>query len=334
MKLLKNNKEVKPTPQKFGKTILRSLGVMAIMLSSFLFLTSCADSASDIADKTGGLTANQIIENPSAYVGKTVTVSGDVEEIWGPRAFNMDSGASVGELLVVGREPFPNLADANNRAYVINDVATVTGVVRMFVTADVEREIGWDLDPQIEAEFNGKPVLVVQKASFRAGTGANTTTAGNTAMPVGNTALPVGNTAMNNANSNDNLMGADDEITDVLVIAAVPEPNRSTMIGKRVNLNTVKVLSVVGDRTFYVGPNANQRVLVVLDQEATPNTAKEGRYDITPGQTISFNGTVMKMPSVDEADQRFGKLMDKAELNNLKNQQVYIRTDKIDVLGK
>ncbi len=149
MKLLKINKKVKSTPQTFDKTNLRSLGVMAIMLSLLLFLASCADSSADIADKTGGVTANQIIENPSAYVGKTVTVSGDVEEVWGPRAFNMDSGATVGELLVVGREPFPNLADANNRAYVINDVATVTGVIRMFVTPDVEHEIGWDLDPKI-----------------------------------------------------------------------------------------------------------------------------------------------------------------------------------------
>ena len=326
MKLINNNK----TEQKKGldKTIFRSLGVMALMLSAFLFLTSCANSAEDRAENVGGITANQVVENPSAYVGKTVTVSGDVEEIWGPRAFNMDSGASVGELLVVGREPFPNLADAGNRAYVINDVATVTGVVRMFVTADVEREIGWDLDPQIEAEFNGKPVLVVQKAAFRPGTrSAAATTTANTTMMTENTAVTDRNSNVSGANNGD-------EITDVLVITAVPDSDRSPLVGKRVRFNSVKVLSVVGDRTFYVGPNESQRVLVALEQEATPNTAKEGRYDITAGQTLSFNGTIMKMPSVDEADQRFGDLMNKSELNNLKNQQVYIRTDKVDVLGK
>lgn len=303
MKLFNNNKT---------ERILRSLGVLAIVISSFLFLTSC-NTTEERVEKVGGVTAQQIIENPSAYVGKTVMVSGDVEEIHGPRAFNMDSGASLGELLVVGREPFPNLPDAGDRAYVINDVATVTGVVRMFAAADVEREIGWDLDPNIESEFNGKPVLVVQKAGFRAGAGANTRTS---------------------VNPNANQSGVGDEITDVTIITVVSEADRVPLVGKRVKFDTVKVLSVVGDRTFYVGPNANQRVLVVLEEEATPNTATEGKVDVNAGQTVSFNGNVMKMPTVDEANQRFGKLMNKSELNNLKNQQVYIRTDKVNILGK
>ena len=170
---LENNKQKLSGRKRgmFGAGIFRGLAALALAFACFLFLTACGQSASERADETGGVTARQIIENPSAYVGKTVTVSGNVEEIYGPRAFEMDSGVSIGELLVVGREPFPQIPEAGNRAYVINDVATVTGVVRMFVTADVEREIGWDLTPQIEAEFNAKPVLIVQKAQFRAGAG-------------------------------------------------------------------------------------------------------------------------------------------------------------------
>jgi hypothetical protein len=135
-------------------------------------------------------------------------------------------------------------------------------------------------------------------------------------------------------NMNADTTGVGDEVTDVLIITNVPEPNRSTLIGKRVNFKDVKVLSVVGDRTFYVGSDNTHRVLVVLEEEKTPNTATEGKVDVNAGQTVSFNGNVMKMPSVEEADQRFGKLMDKAEFNNLKNQQVYVRTNKVDILGK
>ncbi len=323
MKLINNNKT--KHKEGFDKTIFRSLGAAVLMLSAFLFLTSC-NTAEERVDKVGGITADKVIENPSAYVGKTVTVSGDVEEIHSPRSFNMDSGASVGELLVVGREPFPNLADANNRAYVINDVATVTGKIELLDAVKLKDEIGWDLDPNLVSQFNGKPVLISQKIGFRAGTKSAATT--------GNTMTTTGNTMTTTGNMNANTAGVGDEITDVLIITNVPEPNRSSFIGKRVRFDNVKVLSVVGDSTFYVGSDNTHRVFVEMKEVATPGDATEGRVDINPGQTVSFTGTVMKMPSVEEADQRFGKLMNKAELNNLKNQQVYVHTDKVNILGK
>lgn len=293
---------------RLRKTDVRvSLKALALLMSLLLLGTACSDSATERAAEVGGVTARQVIENPSAYIGKTVTVSGDVEEIWGPRAFNMDSGVTVGELLVVGREPFPNIPEVGNRAYVINDLATVTGVVRMMVTADVEREIGWDLTPEIEAEFNAKPVLIAQSISFRAGAGSS----------------PAVNTAQT---------GAGNEITDVLIIVA--EPNRPSLVGRRVRFSNVKVQDVVGDRTFYVGPGANQRMFVALEEEPSPNSPVEGKVDVNRGQTVSFTGTIMAMPTVDEAKKRFGRLMNEAELNNLRNQQIYIRTDKVNIEKK
>ncbi|HXG85209.1 MAG TPA: hypothetical protein VNI84_14405 [Pyrinomonadaceae bacterium] len=313
MKLSNNNEKAGGS---FSKTIFRRVGAATLALSSFLFLTACGESAGDRVEKVGGVTARQVIENPANYVGKTVTVSGDVEEIWGPRAFNMDSGASLGELLVVGRDPFPQIPDAGNRAYVISDVATVTGVVRMLVTADIEREIGWDLDPRIEAEFNAKPVLIAQSISFRAGAGA----------------APMTNANANAAPMNANVAQTGDEITDVLIVVA--EPNRPSLVGRRVRFTNVKVQDVVGDRTFYVGPSASQRMFVALEEEPSPNSPVEGKVDVNPGQTVSFTGTIMAMPTVDEAKNRFGRLMNDAELNALKNQQIYIRTDKVNIAGK
>lgn len=292
---------------RFCKLIFNgSLAMLAVLLS-MLLVTSCGESASERTETVGGVTARQIIENPAAYVGKTVTVSGDVEEIWTPRAFNMDSGLSVGELLVVGREPFPQVAEAGNRAYLVSDVATVTGVVRMFVTADIEREIGWDLDPRIEAEYNAKPVLIAQSASFRQGV----------------------NRAATTPNSNANQSVGGDEITDYLIIVTAPDP--PSLIGRRVHLTDVKVQSVIGDRTFYVGPSESQKVLVVLEEEKTPNTPLEGKVDVNPGQTVSFNGVIERMPSIEEARQRFGKLMNEAEFNKLPDQQIFIRVDRINI---
>ena len=265
MKLLNaNQRQAASAPRNFGKTTCRRLGGATLAVSSVLFLPSCADSASERAEKTGGITVRQVIENPNAYVGKTVTVSGDVEEIWNPRAFNMDSGLSVGELLVVGREPFPNIPEAGNRAYVVNDVATVTGVVRMLVTADIEREIGWDLDPRIEAEFNAKPVLVAQSISFRAGAGGTATAPANMDQPMTNNNMnqPVmnNNSAQPTANTNTNTTG--DKLTDAGVYGSTAD--KLSLAGRDVQFSNLRVTRVVGPRTFTFASGSG-KMYVMLD---------------------------------------------------------------------
>lgn len=311
-----NNKQQGRKCQSFGRRNLYRLMAL-IALSPLLVFASCSDAAEERAEKVGGVTARQVIENPAAYVGKTVTVSGDIEEIWGPRAFNMDSGLTVGELLVVGREPFPNVPDRGNTAFVVSDVATVTGVVRMLVIADVEREIGWDLDPNIEAEFNAKPVLIAQSISFKAGAARAPVSTAN-------------NAPANNMNTNQAAAGA--ELTDVLVIVAAPD--RPSLVGRRVRFTDVKVQDVVGDTTFYVGPSATQRILVDLDEQPAPNSDVEGGVDVNPGQTISFTGVVTAMPAAAEAKTRFGRLLNESEFNNFLKQQIYIRTDKVNIAQK
>jgi hypothetical protein len=97
------------------------------------------------------------------YDGKTVTVIADVEEVLGPRAFTLDEDAPLAggvddDLLVLSPQA-GSLADIDDQW--LNNKVRVTGVVRRFVAADVEREVGWDLDPRIEAEYEGKrPVLI------------------------------------------------------------------------------------------------------------------------------------------------------------------------------
>ncbi|HEX6125282.1 MAG TPA: hypothetical protein VFZ23_07895 [Pyrinomonadaceae bacterium] len=276
-----------------------NLKALAFVVPVLLLAASCGESVSERVEKVGGVTARQVIENPTAYVGKTVTVSGNVEEIHGPQAFNMDSGVTMGELLVVGREPFVGVPERGNTAYVVSDVATVTGVVRMLVAAEVEREIGWDLDPEIEAEFNAKPVLIAQNVSFRAGAGRQP---------------------------------EQGEIVDYLVI--VTAPDQRSLVGRRVKFTDVKVQSVIGDRTFYIGPDESQRVLVVLEQEKTPGSPVEGKVDVNAGQTVSFSGVVERMPGVEEAGTRFGRLTSKSELDKFRDQPVFIRTDKVNIKAK
>jgi hypothetical protein len=111
----------------------------------------------------------------------------------------------------------------------------------------------------------------------------------------------------------------------------VTPPDRSSLVGRRVRLTDVKVQSVIGDRTFYVGPSESQKVLVLLEEEKTPNSPVEGKVDVNPGQTVSFTGVIERVPSVEEARQRFGRLMNEAELNKLKDQQILIHTDAVNI---
>jgi hypothetical protein len=333
MKLL-NNKQKRTARRNYGKTIFRCLGALTLAISSVLFLTSCADSASDRAEKTGGITARQVIENPSAYVGKTVTVSGDVEEIWGPRAFNMDSGISLGELLVVGREPFPQVGEAGNRAYVVSDVATVTGVVRMLVAADVEREIGWDLDPRIEAEFNAKPVLIAQSINFRAGAAAGNTTA--TANASGNQMAMNANqmTANNNANqtaanNNAGQNATGNKLTDASVYASTAD--KLSLVGKEVQFSNLRVARVVGPRTFTVASGSGE-IYVMLDEESARGVGTQGQIGV--GKTLNLTGKFERLQAEeinDISNNRFRPLT-ADERAFLKNTPVFLQADKVSDL--
>ncbi|CAN5381499.1 hypothetical protein BH20ACI2_BH20ACI2_09390 [soil metagenome] len=307
----------------FGKTIFRGFGA-ALFLSSFLFLVSCADSASERADKVGGITARQVIENPSAYVGKTVTVSGDVEEIWGPRAFNMDSGLTVGELLVIGREPFPQIPDAGNRAYVVSDVATVTGVVRMLVTADIEREIGWDLDPRIEAEFNAKPVLIAQSIAFRPGTGRAPATAANANQSTMNA-----NADQMMANSNVNRPATGDKLTDAGVYNLTAD--KLSLAGKEIEFSNVRVGRIVGPRTFTVA-SGNSEIYVMLDEESTRGVGTQGKIGV--GKTLSLTGRFERLQAEeinDIANNRFRPLTT-VEREFLKQTPIFLQAAKVSDL--
>lgn len=68
--------------------------------------------------------------------------------------------------------------------------------------------------------------------------------------------------------------------------------------GREVALESVRVQEVLGDRGFLVGPSANQSVLVVLDEQPTPATPTEGRYDVTAGQLVDVNGVVRSVENI------------------------------------
>ena len=105
----------------------------------------------------------QITANPSQYYGKALAVTGEIEEVLSPTSFTLDEDQLFGasDLLVLVANS--KTANAPVRA---NETVAVTGVLRPFVVADIERDydLTWDLELQkkLEAEYRTKPVLIVQ----------------------------------------------------------------------------------------------------------------------------------------------------------------------------
>lgn len=105
----------------------------------------------------------EITENPKQYYGRTLAVAGEVENIVGPNAFTLDEDELIGasDLLVLVANPKTATTAVKDGEYV-----AVTGVLRSFVVADIERDydLTWDLNlqRQLEVEYKDKPVLIVQ----------------------------------------------------------------------------------------------------------------------------------------------------------------------------
>lgn len=104
----------------------------------------------------------EIAADPAQYYGKTLAVTGEIENIYGANTFTLDEEKLFGgkDLLVVVTKP----TEAP-----IQDGETVatTGELRPFVIADLETDydLTWDLNiqKQLEAEYSERPVLVVEQ---------------------------------------------------------------------------------------------------------------------------------------------------------------------------
>ena len=85
----------------------------------------------------------------------------------------------------------------------------------------------------------------------------------------------------------DDVVVAEDTTTEVVAPAAA------------LDLSDVYVTRVVSDNAFFVAstPGGTDETLVYLEEEPTPGTATEGRYDVTEGQHLSITGTMEPTPA-------------------------------------
>ncbi len=95
----------------------------------------------------------ELNDNISRYAGKKVTVAGEIEDKLDARSFVIESGGIFDDEIVVLTPP----GSKGLRPLQLNEDAdiVVTGTVRSYPVMELERELGWDLDPELEVELEG-----------------------------------------------------------------------------------------------------------------------------------------------------------------------------------
>ncbi len=142
---------------------LRWFGVITVLLVLVGALVACGEEEAPVG--AGGeadmeeTELDDVAGDPDAYVGQTVTVSGEVSEVLSPNMFriNNDEVLDIGdEVLVVhtGQEAATELVEETE--------VLVTGVVHRFTVAEIEDDLGIDLglDEDVEVEYENRPALV------------------------------------------------------------------------------------------------------------------------------------------------------------------------------
>jgi hypothetical protein len=73
--MTEENKNIMTTlNRKLGTRTIRRFALLIMIMTLVFGLLGCAKDAAEIAEDKGGVTAQMVIENPDAYIGKTVTV--------------------------------------------------------------------------------------------------------------------------------------------------------------------------------------------------------------------------------------------------------------------
>jgi hypothetical protein len=117
----------------------------------------------------GTVRVADIQDHPDTYVGQTVTVVADVEEVHSPRAFSLDedspaAGGIDNDLMVLSPQA-GNLRDIDDQW--LNNKVRVTGTVGKVNVVEIEREIGWDLSPELEVEVGKAKAVIIARSVER-----------------------------------------------------------------------------------------------------------------------------------------------------------------------
>lgn len=300
-------------------------------LAAATMLASCSRN-----QETGRASVDAVTDDPSNYIGRTVTVRGEVDKLQNDRrVFSVEDHDWVfpEELLVVTPRPASEMMSAAGLDSLREgEEIQVTGVIRRLVMTELERDYDFDLERDFELEFRERPILVAGAIVFSSGQKVESGRSGATVPPPPDSALlerdlphtPVGDTTgdMSREAPPGSAAATGAPVTNILLIIPVPGPR--DLIGKPVQLEDIPVRSRVGERGYWVGPSHSQQVFVRLNDKASAT--------VQPGENATLWGTLQPLPAREDMTAQWGLAPNAAGIL-ARNEALYIKADSIKASG-
>lgn len=141
----------------------RLIGVLAVLLGASLLLWIPIVGRFSLQDpQPVPVPPSAINEDPAPFLGRRVRVEGEVERIYGPRAFSLEcDSAAACSLLVVGGKPWTLLQkNPQVNELIRNDHVQVMGRVRKFRLREYQELSGQRAGDSLLAAWEGRPALM------------------------------------------------------------------------------------------------------------------------------------------------------------------------------
>jgi len=240
-------------PGSFVSKFWNTQGAIALLFLPIL-LSACVENRPRATAPERGATVENVAEETQKYIGKTVTVDGEIARQVSPKAFIIQDKEFLGgeDVLVVSATAAPIIPDT---------FAQVTGTVRQVTNiTEVEKEYGFDLEPQLEVELRERPIIVATtvalKPSLEKITSNPVPFLGRTVILTGEVERVISPTAF--MLDNNEVLGED----DLLVVSAKPANNITKDSRVQVTGTVRKLTTTQLDREFNVGPAKEYEVYV------------------------------------------------------------------------
>lgn len=160
-----------------NRGLARRLALVGVAAASTLLLGACGDTAGseagvDVADvqqepdADAGVFDTPDYADPASFVGQTVTVSAEVNDLISTQAFTIAGTlqTSADELLIVSAAGGPAITE--------DSAVEVTGtVMERFDVVGAEEFVGGDLDEGLFGDYNGEPYIQAETIELIPATG-------------------------------------------------------------------------------------------------------------------------------------------------------------------
>ena len=117
----------------------------------------------------GTISAGKLARDAKNFYGQTVTVKAEVEDVLDNHTFTLDEDA-----ILAGADVLVVVPKGSTSGLMHDQVVTVTGTVRPFVQAELEKDYDWFKDGKIlkkdvKVDYKIRPVLIAQSVKTASG---------------------------------------------------------------------------------------------------------------------------------------------------------------------